>query len=170
VRFYNLEECRSETREIAEKILRLQRLQNICLFCYPYEDTQHLISECSSLDRSQYDLRVSQLRQHIRYEKYTGCFKCGFPQSICNEWRNNGHGGFVRNSGATCQFPNLLYEAGAAFLIDDSIRGKLRTQFCKRFSLEDTTTEKIVRKLGMKCRISGMESNFLFRAIVELYS
>jgi len=65
-------------------------------------------------DRVQVETGMAWVKQEIfkkrKMEKYSGCFYCGIPQSLCGRWRAKDEDGgrFIQVSGGGCQYRDTM--------------------------------------------------------------
>lgn len=171
IRFYHYADRRIEARQFSDTVTLLDRLQITCFFCYPYDGAIHNRADCTAPGQQEYSEVVQWLQRSIRYDKYSGCFQCGFPQSVCRgRWQTGPSGGYVRRADGVCDLPSVLYEAGAIFCTTDAASESLREELYDRAAIQPRNREGVVRFLGCKVRLAGLETNRLFQEVVSLYS
>lgn len=169
VRFYNQSERRFEARQLQNTVALLTRLHGTCLLCYPYDATEHSSEACVHPGRATYDVTVRWLQQTIKYDRYAGCFRCGFPQALCTGRWQIGASGYVGRANGTCNYSTLLYEAGAIFCMVDADGRSIREDLYRRISTTPHSRDGVVRYFGQKTRLAGFETNRLFTEVVALY-
>ena len=70
---------------------KLQRWKEVCLVCKAAgREDQYSVSHCPTERGRQADRERREMQGRIRFERYSGCFRCGVPQAICNRWESNG--------------------------------------------------------------------------------
>lgn len=70
-------------------------------------EAEHEVGQCvAEQGRQAEDRRRGQ--RMVKYDWYTGCFRCGLPQRICRDWESNDSGGW-RRRGQGCQFKGVLF-------------------------------------------------------------
>jgi hypothetical protein len=170
IRFYHYADRRIEARQFSDTVTLLDRWQTICFFCYPYDGATHNRANCTAPGRSEYSEVAQWLQRSIRYDKYSGCFQCGFPQSVCQgRWQPGSSDGYVRRADGVCDLPSVLYEAGAIFCTTDAASESLREELYDRAAIQPRSCEGVVRYLGRKIQLAGLETNRLFQEVVSLY-
>lgn len=71
-------------------------------------EDQHSVSHCPTERGRQADGERREMQGRIRFERYSGCFRCGVPQAICNRWESNGRQGWRQVHGSECQFFGVM--------------------------------------------------------------
>jgi RecQ family ATP-dependent DNA helicase len=97
-----------------EKIEReLARWKGICVVCMvERRDSKHSISQCKNEKGKMAEEERQVAQRKISYEPYSGCYKCGVPQDICQRFEDNGNGGFQLKSGRDpppCQYFGVIF-------------------------------------------------------------
>jgi hypothetical protein len=86
-----------------------------CFICHQAgQPDDHELYQCTQAASGPAWGWMLQVRGQVRYRRYSGCFRCGLPQSICAQWVDNGHGGW-QASGHGCQYRGTLISMVAAF-------------------------------------------------------
>lgn len=93
------------TEEFLEEQVRQWREQ--CWICEVHgRPSDHELYHCGDKDSQAARDWMIQMRRQIRYERYSGCFQCGMPQSICTGWQD----------GQRCPFRGVLIPIVAIML------------------------------------------------------
>ncbi len=105
----------TEGQELEKLADHLSFWQHHCVHCISQGKSGdgHRWPTCSSMDGPRQERMREQLRRiksTIRYEKYSCCFQCGIPQSICGNWKTTATGRFERISREPCLFSDVLVE------------------------------------------------------------
>jgi RecQ family ATP-dependent DNA helicase len=96
---------------VIEKLVRrLQHWGELCSICVVAgEDYEHDFAQCTSLRSAEAHSWAERVATTIQFAKYSGCFKCGVPQAICNRWQMKLEGaGFERNDLSDCQYARVM--------------------------------------------------------------
>jgi len=151
-------ELKTEGLRSAQAYPLLQQLRTTCLLCLYTSRRVHLLQECpGNAQQGSYDEAVRYLQVKIRYDRFSGCYKCGLPQEICDWWESVPRGYQVVRERA-CQFPEVLIRGMAVFLLpggsSDVFVQEDRDSILERISKreDDRTKEAITRFLGRKRR------------------
>lgn len=93
-----------------------------------------------------------------RFAGFSGCFECGMPQGICQQWEavKGDEGKFRKKGGKGCQYRGLLakiWGAGLGFYHDKTI-GIMR-----EMGLRDDEDEEKYIWMGRKVKWGGYETN-----------
>jgi hypothetical protein len=68
-------------------------------------DEWHGLEDCPRPEGQTAQQWARQVQAQLRYDRYSGCFGCGLPQAICEQWVDNGRGQWVQDSNRGCQYP-----------------------------------------------------------------
>jgi hypothetical protein len=169
------EEVKEQSLNLEKGMQLLQHFHDQCMLCVSVRSQYHSISHCKASDRASYDAMVQLIRRTIRYERFSGCFRCGLPQSLCQAWISTDQG-FRTKADQECQYRGSLSEAAAIFLYDVAFLQRIQAGFQKRFQIGSDRAkerslwqEQVVRQLGRKVRWLNLETNVLFQEVLELY-
>ena len=96
-------------------LIALETWSDTCTFCMLKGKSghKHKTTHCDEIDGSEKERCTEATmvtRRTIKYANYSGCFKCGLPQWICNQWDGSEEAGWKRNPEAACQYPQLAIE------------------------------------------------------------
>jgi hypothetical protein len=162
-----------ERRRQAEEGEQVERLREVaeqwsagCAWCRaggrPAE--AHVLSACREDNADRVQAMVARM-QGVRWDAYSCCFDCGFPQEVCSRWASvPGKGGFQRIAGGSqCQWGGVWAACGKKGT--SAIRARMR----ERGVAWAGETEPLVRWMGRKIRWGGLESNEMCRVAVDLY-
>lgn len=69
---------------------------------------QHQLADCNQKQADDVRKGVREMRKRIRWERYSCCFQCGVPQSLCASYRERPDAGWDKVAGARCQFAGVL--------------------------------------------------------------
>lgn len=102
------------------------------------------------------------MARKIKFARFSGCFWCGLPQSICSRWEQRAEGGRWQISGEECQYAGVLLEGligivlGFQSQVGDKYVDRMRSQGCE-IGQQDWWTQY----LGKKVEVGEVESNKL---------
>ena len=66
----------------------LERWRGVCVVCVARGGAyRHSVSECRSAEGRKVEEERRREQGRIRYEGFSGCYKCGVPQRMCEQWR-----------------------------------------------------------------------------------
>jgi hypothetical protein len=100
-----------EQREVERLGEMLQEWKDGCQWCRVNEwagAEQHQLADCVQEQADDVREGVREMRKRIRWEKYSCCFQCGVPQSMCASYRERPDAGWDKIAGARCQFAGVL--------------------------------------------------------------
>jgi hypothetical protein len=69
---------------------------------------QHQLADCIQQQADGVREGVREMRKRVRWVKYSCCFQCGVPQSMCASYRERPDAGWDKIAGARCQFVKIL--------------------------------------------------------------
>ena len=96
-------------------IVKLQLWQSQCSICR----SELYRCQCSRESQQQIHDQTNEIERLIRLERYSGCFGCYLPQSICSKWEDKIGGGYQLVRGQSeCQFPGVLSTFLASKLVN----------------------------------------------------
>ncbi len=88
----------------------LARWKGVCMVCMAEgRDSKHSVSRCTAGKGKLAESERQVAQGSIRFQDYSGCFKCGVPQDICESFEDNGRGGFRKIPGRECQFYGVIF-------------------------------------------------------------
>src|SRR5579871_5449988 len=88
----------------------LWKWKGVCVVCVAEgKDYKHSISHCKEEKGVLADSERQKAQRTIKFQPYSGCFKCGVPQDICNRFEGNENGGFRIIEGKSCQFFGVVF-------------------------------------------------------------
>jgi superfamily II DNA/RNA helicase len=100
-----------EQREVERLGEMLQEWKDGCQWCCVNEwagAEQHQLADCVQEQADNVREGVREMRKRVRWEKYSCCFQCGVPQSMCASYRERPDAGWDKIAGARCQFAGVL--------------------------------------------------------------
>ncbi|KAL6716772.1 hypothetical protein ACLMJK_006340 [Lecanora helva] len=144
-----------------------------CLSNFPISETRHPVSECSKnyLGKSDFIADFEQYKAGIKasraFEKYSGCFDCYLPYSLCQKWsRGTGTSKFQRDKSKNeCSYPDF---ALSTFIIARKVY-EFSENYNKRLKEANLTRNfgEELRYLGKRVEIGEIETNRLFIEIIH---
>lgn len=106
---------------------------------------------------------VQYLTDKIHWEKFSGCFYCGLPRSICERWERVADGGWARAKKRRCQYPGVLFASITAMWTywDVDLIALIEARMVEQGVGTGQTpcAESIVAWMSQKIRWGGVESN-----------
>ena len=157
-------------RELIE--MELGHWKGVCVVCMAEGkgDYGHSISQCKEQKGMMAESERQVAQRSIRFEAYSGCFKCGVPQDICERFEDNGRGGFRLKGGESCQFYGVVF--GILYGVKYGYRVIWDSWMCRlREAGVDVDNEgKFFEHLGSRKEENGYQSSVLiweFKWVVE---
>lgn len=150
-------------KKAAESFSRLEKVllqwRSWCIVCVGKgrqvgaQETRHSKKSCPfesiwrSVGRSAQETRAGVFQQQ-RLTAFSGCFRCGLPQRICESWEVGESGGreFRANTGRRCQYSGIMEE----------VIGYMQTQ-------KPETVQKVIARLqteGFRYQGEGLSNDF----------
>jgi superfamily II DNA helicase RecQ len=115
----------------------LEEWRGCCQWCRVNEwagAKQHQLADCVQEQADGVREGVREMMKRIRWEKYSCCFKCGVPQSMCASYRERPDAGWDKIAGAQCQFAGVLIASvisiwvAAESLFNDWVRAQMEKE------------------------------------------
>jgi hypothetical protein len=106
-----------EGEELARFVKQLESWSGCCTVCRAGGEVQgHEIQACPKRGSEEWSMvdegiRVTtkELFGKRQMARFSGCFHCGLPQSLCDRWEEDGDGGrFKEVRGRSCQYKGVL--------------------------------------------------------------
>ncbi|KAH6982534.1 P-loop containing nucleoside triphosphate hydrolase protein [Ilyonectria destructans] len=129
-----------EAKEAEEFQELLERWSGYCVVCRMVmglkeeEEAYHKLEQCPNRETESWcwiteaiGMVGRELFGRKRMQNFSGCFDCGIPQQICNQWEAHDEDGrrFTRVKGAICQYSGLLMELYAGVSAWDQQRADM---------------------------------------------
>jgi superfamily II DNA helicase RecQ len=133
----------------------------ICEAAHPGQSL-HDVRNCWRIESRKAAEMVKMIEGQIKFEAFSGCFWCGVPQAICNQWEDNGKGRYQRTSNRGCQYIGVLVSGvvGMIFGYKEKVwehwRGRLQEA-----GVNLDIDKDFIRYLGQKRGMDTVESNRL---------
>jgi uncharacterized C2H2 Zn-finger protein len=81
------DQARLVTEEVLEQ--EVQEWQDRCWICaVGQEGSDHELYHCPQVASQAAQTWMVTVRRQIQYARYSGCFRCGMPQTICQRWQD----------------------------------------------------------------------------------
>src|ERR1700760_4358046 len=99
--------------------------------------------------------------------KYTGCFRCGVPQSICQRFESNGKRGYIikKDTRVDCQFYGVVFGVICGVKVGQSEIWRKWVERMRSKSIEVAIGREmsleVLKYLGNRVEIGRLESNKL---------
>jgi hypothetical protein len=115
----------------------LEEWRDCCQWCRVNEwagAKQHQLADCIQEQADDVREGVREMMKRVRWEKYSCCFKCGVPQSMCASYRERPDAGWDKIAGAQCQFAGVLIASvisiwvAAESLFNDWVRAQMEKE------------------------------------------
>jgi superfamily II DNA helicase RecQ len=163
-----------EVQRLAEM---LEEWKGCCPWCHVNKwagEEQHQLAECTQEGASKVRQGVSKITGRLRWDKFSCCFQCGVPQSICASYTERSDAGWEKIPGARCQFAGVLVPSvvavwrAALMLFDAHVREEMQEAGVWRNKEEaDARFSRTVQWLASLIRWGGIQSNNMCRVFVQ---
>ncbi|EDN11020.1 predicted protein [Histoplasma mississippiense (nom. inval.)] len=131
-----------------------QRWKDQCLICASGKrEFDHELYQCPHEESQEAKRWMMTVRSKIKYTQYSGCFRCGMPQSICNSWKTQ----------RQCPYRGFLIPT-VAMMMYGCHAGQMKQAWRQRlreFNVDADDQEAVIEFLGQKVEGQGMEHNRL---------
>jgi hypothetical protein len=165
---------RQQRELVGEELLEgeMARWNKLCFLCHEAgRPSDHELYHCSKVESQVAQEWLQCERQHrIQYQRYSGCFVCGLPQSICMRFQDNGRHGWEA-SGKECQFRGTLL-AIMAGMLHGKHQARVQVawkQWLGEHGVNQEEWEAVAKFLGQKVPAAQVEQNYLVAAFLWLY-
>jgi hypothetical protein len=148
----------------------LARWYGRCWICHEQGwDEWHGLEDCRRRESEKAQQWARQVQQQLRYERYSGCWGCGLPQAICEQWVSNGQGRWVQDPSRECQYPKGTVIGMVAGMLhgQDGEIWAAWMQWLQQHEVDGQQLDEVIRFLGRRRR-GGMEPNYLVVAFCWL--
>jgi superfamily II DNA or RNA helicase len=135
---------RQEMALQSQEQLEVERLEEMlaewkdgCQWCRVNEwagAEQHRLADCRQEQSDDVREGAREMLKRVRWEKYSCCFTCGIPQSICASYRQRADAGWDKIAQAQCQYEGVLAASmtsiwvAAESLFSDWVQEQMRTE------------------------------------------
>jgi superfamily II DNA helicase RecQ len=150
----------------------LWRWKGVCVVCMAEgKEHKHSISQCREEKGLLADEERRVAQRSIRFQAYSGCFRCGVPQDICERFEDNGRGGFqLKKSEGWCQFYGVVF--GILYGIKYGYRAVWNSwiERLRGLGVDSGQDRELFKYLGLRKEESGFQSSVLiweFKWILE---
>ncbi|KKZ66219.1 hypothetical protein EMCG_08055 [[Emmonsia] crescens] len=131
-----------------------QRWKDQCLICASGKrEFDHELYRCPHEESQEAKRWMMTVRSKIKYARYSGCFGCGMPQSICNRWKTQGQ----------CPYRGFLIPM-MAMMLWGCYEEQMKQAWGRRlreFEVDGDDQKAVIEFLGQKVERQGMEHNQL---------
>jgi superfamily II DNA helicase RecQ len=106
-----------EQLEVLRLAEMLQEWKDCCPWCCVYDwagEGQHQLTDCMQDEADTVREGVREMQRVLQWEKFSCCFNCSVPQSICTSYAERLDAGWEKMPSARCQFAGVLVPAVVA--------------------------------------------------------
>jgi superfamily II DNA helicase RecQ len=167
---------RRETVLQSQEQLEVQRLaemleewQGCCSWCHVNAwvgEEHHRLAQCTQEGADDVRDGVREMLKQLQWERYSCCFHCGVPQSICTSYTERLDAGWDKIPSARCQFAGVLVPSIIAIWVaTDSlfmhwVQGEMQKEgVCQNKEGLPVDFDKIVLWMASLVRWGGIQSN-----------
>jgi superfamily II DNA helicase RecQ len=159
----------------------LQEWEDGCQWCRVNElagAKHHQLADCTQEQADDVREGVREMMKRVRWEKYSCCFKCGVPQSMCASYRERPDAGWDKISGAQCQFAGVLIASvisiwvAADSLFGDWVRAQMEKEGIEQGE-EELYFDRVLAWMAALVQWGGIQSNkmcWVFVRFVTLFT
>jgi superfamily II DNA helicase RecQ len=157
----------------------LSQWQQRCPICYieTMDPTisMHPIATCSQSDAPMIQRDIAQMTQAMRdqrkYARFSCCFTCGVPQSICQRYEVNTHGGWRLIPERQCQFPDVVIPTVISIMhLDPGGCADVVYRQMHDDGVDMAVADQVFTWFGQKIRWGRMEGTRLIQVFHQLSS
>jgi hypothetical protein len=123
------------------------------------DDDRHTIKQCGRVEGQAAAEAYQRMSRQVKFAAYSGCYRCGVPQRICERWEADGRGRY-RDSGQMCQFFGVMI--GVVCGVQEGYP-EIWERWCERMRLEGVEGG-MEGYFGRRLVFEGVESSGLFWA------
>ncbi|EDN07521.1 predicted protein [Histoplasma mississippiense (nom. inval.)] len=162
-RFIITHQQRGQRALMDEEVLveEAQRWKDQCVICANGKrEFDHELYQCPHEESQEAKRWMMTVRSKIKYTQYSGCFRCGMPQSICNSWKTQ----------RQCPYRGFLIPT-VAMMMYGCHAGQMKQAWRQRlreFNVDADDQEAVIEFLGQKVEGQGMEHNRLVEMVCWL--
>ncbi|EDN04922.1 predicted protein [Histoplasma mississippiense (nom. inval.)] len=162
-RFIITHQQRGQRALMDEEVLveEAQRWKDQCLICASGKrEFDHELYQCPHEESQEAKRWMMTVRSKIKYTRYSGCFRCGMPQSICNS----------RKTQRQCPYRGFLIPT-VAMMMYGCHAGQMKQAWRQRlreFNVDADDQEAVIEFLRQKVEGQGMEHNRLVEMVCWL--
>ena len=146
--------------------LKLNRAREECLYC----NSTSTSCLCSAENREKGDRIADELRTKLKFDPYSGCFRCYLPYSLCPKWEYRKDRYVRQYPRIECEFLDILgrYIAGAILREENRVQDWYIERGL-RYSISIKRLEDLYKIYGRKYRAGEIETNELCWSFWNLY-
>ena len=156
---------------VEEFLTELENWTGKCQWCFlGGKISRHDIRDCKADGVEVAQQEFQAVRDGINYAKYSACFQCGVPQSICKTFVSNGKSGWVpRLDRTTCQFPNTILATYSAIMVGGpvDVQGNI-LRWMGDSGIDVKHPHEVHRWLGEKVRLGSIEAAMITKVFLRL--
>ena len=125
---------------------------------------QHQLADCRQEQSDDVREGVREMLKRVRWEKYSCCFTCGIPQSICASYRQRADAGWDKIAEAQCQYEGVLAAStisiwvAAESLFSDWVQEQMRQEGVGQAE-EELQFDSALAWMARLVRWGGIQSN-----------
>lgn len=141
----------------------IERWQGKCAVCNtikdPVKGVWHETMHCGREEATDVKQGIVSFRKTVRWGRYSYCFECGLPQTICRQWESD-EKGIWKVKGQCCQYPNVLVEAVIAiFVLDINGSGSAIAEWMEEEGVDGSNMEEWTGWFARTIRWGGIQTN-----------
>lgn len=119
-----------------------------------------------------------EMRKRVRWAKYSCCFQCGVPQSLCASYRQRPDAGWDKIAGARCQFVGVLIPSVISIwvagerLFNDWVRAQMQTEGIEQGE-DKLDFDRVLAWMATLVHWGGIQSNkmcWVFVTFITLFA
>jgi hypothetical protein len=168
----------------SQEQLEVQRLEEMlqewkacCAWCHVNEcigEEQHELANCTQEGAEDVQNGAREMLKQIRWDRYSCCFNCGVPQSICASYTERLDARWEQIPGAQCQFAGVLVPSvvaiwvAATTLFTNWVQGEMQKEGA--WQEEDELPmcfNKVVAWMASLIQWGGIQSNKMCWVFVQ---
>ena len=154
----------------------MQKWANKCALCrfQKREQQQHGLEDCQDADAKLVVKMVQIITEGIHKKKrlaaFSGCYNCGIPQAICQQWKQKEEQGwFERVKGVRCQYQGVMIPVVAVIWYKGDCRGEnIIREWLEKDRVDTKDEEKVYRWFGQRVKWGGIEASKLCQVFYTL--
>ena len=158
------QQLRQLGQDMEDLVRQLHRWQSRCAICVAAGSptSHHSLASCKMAESMEAQQTAQAIAKKIKYARFSGCFYCGLPQSVCSRWEAKEQGGRWQRSGEDCQFSGVLIEGLTGILLGfhSQIGDRHRVRLAEQ-GFSAAGMDQWVEYLGRKTEQGEVESNKL---------
>jgi hypothetical protein len=141
----------------------LTRWYGRCWICHQSgADEWHALQDCPQSEGQIARQWAHPVQMQVRYSPYSGCFDCGLPKAICQQWVSDGRRRWVKKPGQMCQFPKGKIISMVAGMLHR--RGEVRAawmRWLRQWDVDGQQLDQVITFFGQRAT-SGTWSGIIW--------